>query len=139
MRSRSAAAFGVSCALHLLLAALLAGVPYTKARLAILQGIVRITPCGYRANDARYISGALLWRQGDADAAVRTWREMTLDQDGSYLPAGPQIAAVLQRAGFPPDAAFGREIDRILKNDWGRWLMFSQERLGRFGYRFDSF
>ena len=112
---------------------------YTKARLAILLGIVRTTPGRYRANDARYIAGALLWRQGETDGAVATWREMTPDQDGSYLPAGPQVAAAIKRAGFPPDPSFKREIDRILKNDLGRWLMFSQERLARFGYKFDTF
>ncbi len=112
---------------------------YAKARLAILQGIVRTTPGGYRANDARFIAGALLWRQGDTDSALRTWREMTPDQDGSILPAGPQIAAALRAGGFPPDIAFRREIDWILKNDLGRWLMFSKERLSRFCYRFDTF
>lgn len=64
---------------------------------------------------------------------------MTPKPDGSYLPAGPQIADAIKRAGFLQDASFKREIDRILKNDLGRWLMFSQERLGRFGYRFDTF
>ena len=112
---------------------------YTKARLAILQGIARTTPGGYRANDARFIAGALLWREGDTKTAVTLWREMTPGQDGSHLPAGPQVAEAMRRAGLPAGPAFHREIDRILKNDLGRWLMFSQERLGRFGYRFDSF
>lgn len=112
---------------------------YTKVRLAILLGIARTTPGGYRANDARFIAGGLLWREGDTETAVRVWREMTPGQDGSNLTAGPRIAEALRKAGFPPDPAFRREIDRILKNDLGRWLMFSQERLGRFGYRFDSF
>jgi hypothetical protein len=31
------------------------------------------------------------------------------------------------------------EIDRILKNDLGRWLSFSDDRLRRFGHRFDTF
>jgi hypothetical protein len=112
---------------------------YAKVRLAILQGIVETTPGGYRANDARVIAGSIWWRQGDNDAALRIWRAMTPDADGSHLPAGPQISAALRRMEFPPDAAFRRDIDRILRNDLGRWLMFSQERLARFGYRFDSF
>jgi hypothetical protein len=112
---------------------------YDKARLAILQGIVRTTPGGYRANDARFIAGALLWRQGDTNAAVQTWREMTPDPDGGILVAGPQITAALRRAGFPLDAAFRRNVDQILKNDLGRWLAFSRDRLDRFGYRVDTF
>ena len=110
---------------------------YAKTRLAILQGIVRTTPNGYRANDARFIAGALQWRLGENQNALRTWREMTLDQDGSYLVAGPQIAAAFRRGS--DDAALSRELDRILKNDLGRWLMFSQVRLEQFGYRFDRF
>jgi hypothetical protein len=32
-----------------------------------------------------------------------------------------------------------RDIDRILKNENGRWLALSYDRLGRFGYRFDRY
>jgi hypothetical protein len=93
---------------------------YAKTRRAILNGIVRTSPNGYRANE--------------------TWREMTPGEDGSYLVAGPQIAAALRRVGSTSEAAaLPREIDRILKNDLGRWLMFSQVRLAQFGYRFDTF
>jgi hypothetical protein len=110
---------------------------YGKTQLAILHGIVRTTPNGYRANDARFLAGALSWRLGDNESALRTWREMTIDPDGSYLVAGPQIAEALRRVS--DDAALNREIDRILKNDQGRWLMFSQVRLAQFGYKFDRF
>ena len=32
-----------------------------------------------------------------------------------------------------------RNIENILKNQQGRWLSFSDERLRRFGYRVDTF
>jgi hypothetical protein len=113
---------------------------YAKTRRAILNGIVRTSPNGYRANDARFLAGAIDWRLGESTRALQTWREMTPGEDGSYLVAGPQIAAALRRVGSTSEAAaLPREIDRILKNDLGRWLMFSQVRLAQFGYRFDTF
>jgi hypothetical protein len=33
----------------------------------------------------------------------------------------------------------GREIDRLLKNENGRWLSLSYDRLRHFGYRFDTY
>src|SRR5689334_1661528 len=37
---------------------------YARVRLGILDGILRTTPNGYRASDARFLIGAILWRQG---------------------------------------------------------------------------
>jgi hypothetical protein len=107
---------------------------YEKARLAILDGIVRTTPGGYRASDARFLMGAIHWRQNNVDEAVRAWRQMTPDRTDSHFIVSSQIVAALH-SGRPLD----REIDRILKNDHGRWLSFSDDRLRRFGHRFDTF
>ena len=107
---------------------------YDAARLSILRGILRTTPHQYGANDARFLIGAIYWRQGRVDEALRWWRDLTADNDGSYALAGSQIRMALLRGS--PDR---REIDRILKNETGRWLMFSYDRLRRFGYRFDTY
>ena len=112
---------------------------YDRVRLAILQGILRTTPDGYRANDARFLIGAIYWRQQNRDAALRSWHEMSaVDPGDSYVIAASQIAGAV-RAGTASDALLERDIDRILKNQQGRWVMFSYDRLRRFGHRFDSF
>jgi len=107
---------------------------YEKARLAILDGIVRTTPDGYRASDAHFLSGAIYWRQNKPDEALRAWRQMTPDRTDSHFIASSQILEALQ-SGRP----LRKEIDRILKNHHGRWLSLSDERLRRFGHRFDTF
>jgi hypothetical protein len=110
---------------------------YDKARLAILTGIVRTTPNGYRADDARFLIGAIYWRQRNMNEALRWWREMAVDGPSRRVPGSAELAVAL-RSG-KPDFALVREIDRILKNEHGRWVDFSYQRLARFGYRFDSF
>jgi hypothetical protein len=118
---------------------------YDKARLAILDAIVRTTPGGYRASDARYLIGAIHWRQRNLEEALRWWRELTLDAGDSYVIASSQIVETLRGRNAPQrgagniDPALRREIDQILKNERGRWVMFSFDRLRRFGYHFDSF
>lgn len=119
---------------------------YDKVRLSILQGILRTTPQGYRANDARFLIGAIHWRQQNVERALESWREMTTaDRDDSYVVAGSQIVAALRGLRMDRgsrtviDPLLRREIDRILKNEQGRWVMFSYDRLRQFGYRFDSF
>jgi hypothetical protein len=107
---------------------------YEKARLAILDGIVRATPRGYRESDARFRMGVIHWTQNKPDEALLAWRQMAPDPGDSHVIAATQILAALQ-SGRP----LGREIDRILKNDQGRWLSFSDQRLRRFGHRFDTF
>jgi hypothetical protein len=107
---------------------------YEQARLAILEGIVRATPGGYRQSDAHFRIGVIYWTQHKPEEAVRAWRRMAPEPGDSHAIAGTQILEALQ-SGRP----LAREIDRILKNDHGRWLSFSDQRLRRFGYRFDSF
>jgi hypothetical protein len=120
---------------------------YEHVRLEILNGIVRSTPGGYRADDARFLIGAIYWRQQRMDEALRAWDEMTVeDVDGRALGTAELAAALRRRsvahgadAGRSLDLPLRREIDQILKNEHNRWVAFSDDRLRRFGYRFDSF
>jgi len=108
---------------------------YSRGRLSILTRILQTTPNGYRADDARFLIGEILWRQGRRDEALRAWRGMTAGpSDATYAIAIAQIRAAVQPAS--PDA---RNIGFILKNQQGRWLSFSDDRLRRFGYRADAY
>jgi hypothetical protein len=113
---------------------------YDSVRLAILTGILRTTPNGYRAGDARFLIGAIYWNQGRATDAVREWSEMTINPDGRYVTACSDILAAI---GAPPGPAGqnvnARTINRILDAEHGRWISLSYDRLRRFGYRFDTF
>jgi hypothetical protein len=57
---------------------------YDKVRLAILAGVLRTTPDGYRAGGARFLIGAIYWRQGRAAEALQIWRNITVDPDDTY-------------------------------------------------------
>ncbi len=122
-------------------------VHYERLRLAILEGIVRTTPNHYRANDARFLIGAIYWRQGRAPEALRCWSDLTEAPGGSHAIVSTDLVRALGRhpvgrrsaSGPSVDAALRREIDQILKNQHGRWVMFSYDRLRQFGYRFDKF
>jgi hypothetical protein len=108
---------------------------YDRGRLAILMGIARTSPRGYRANDANFLIGSILWRQDNRAGAIRAWRELTAPGDeDTYAIAIAQVRAAVRAAA--PDA---RNINYILKNVQGRWLAASDDRLRRFGYRFDRY
>ena len=107
---------------------------YERQRLAILAGIAQTSPKGYRADEARYLIGAILWKQFRRQEAVRVWREM------SSAPAGAHAAAIEQiRIAVLTPRPDERNIGFILANDEGRWRSFSGERLRRFGYRVNTF
>lgn len=113
---------------------------YDGVRLAILEGILRTTPGGYRSNDARFLMGAIYWRQGRSADAIGSWRGITLDPADSFAAANAQLIAALHTidtSRAPAEAV--RQISRVLKNEQGRWIDFSYARLKRFGYRFDSY
>jgi len=113
---------------------------YERVRLAILNGILRTTPNGYRASDARFLIGAINWRQGNRAAALAAWRDVRVEPGDSYITANSQIAATLRAAAADPhDANLARQIHRILRNEQGRWVDLSYDRLKRFGYRFDTY
>ena len=118
---------------------------YDNVRLSILRGIITTTRNGYRANDARFLIGAIYWRAERPENAFEFWRELTESSDGSHAVASSQILRLLGNQSTTPskemklDEPVLREVDRILRNDQGRWLMFSYDRLHHFGYRIDTY
>ena len=73
---------------------------YDKVRLAILAGILRTTPQGYRASDARFLIGTIYWEQGRAKEALESWRDVHIDPTDSYVTAYSEILSAI-RAGAP--------------------------------------
>jgi hypothetical protein len=113
---------------------------YDDIRLTILNGILRTTPSGYRANDARFLIGAIYWKRGRAADAVRSWSAITRNPEDGYLTAYSEILAAIgdptSQAGSNVNA---RRINRILDGERGRWISLSFDRLRQFGYRFDTY
>jgi len=107
---------------------------YDRVRLDILSGILRSTPDAYRANDARFLIGAIHWEQQRRRDALEIWRGLRPGTDDTHAEAIAQIRSALLPA--VPDS---RNIELILRNQQGRWLAFSDDRLRRFGYRFDTY
>jgi len=107
---------------------------YERGRLGLLTRILATTPNGYRANDVRFLIGSILWKQSKRAEAMRAWRDLGPGAADSYAIAIGQLRVAL--GSTEPDP---RNIDYILKNQQGRWLAFSDERLRRFGYRVDTF
>lgn len=109
---------------------------YDEVRLTTLTSILRTTPDGYRTSDARFLIGAIHWRQGRTADAVRTWADMTIVPDDSYVTAYAELLAVIPPRQSEVDT---RKIDQILQREHVRWLGFSYQRLRQFGYQFDTF
>jgi len=108
---------------------------YARGRLSLLDRILRTTPHGYRADDARFLMGEILWNQGRPDEAIRMWRAMTdRPSDATYAVVIGQLREAIRPAA--PDV---RNIRFILRNQQGRWMSFSDDRLRRFGYRADTY
>jgi len=121
---------------------------YDRARLDILSGILRTTPRGYRANDARFLIGSIQWREGNTGDALRAWRAMTIDPADEYAASIARIrSAIAAETGTDRgnvDASetmrrLAQQINAILRAEHGRWIMFSLDRLHQFGFRFDTF
>jgi hypothetical protein len=109
---------------------------YEDARLAILEAIVRSTPRGYRADDARFLIGSIHWRRGDRTEALRYWRDMTgSDASDSYSDVRTRLLQIIR----PPQDVDARQIDTVLRGVQGSWLMFSIDRLRHFGYKLDTY
>ena len=112
---------------------------YDEVRLAILTQIVRTAPGGYRASDARYLIGAVHWRQGRTAAALRWWREMTVNPNDTYVTAYRDVLDVLAATDPSLNPVAKARVDGILASDYRRWLDASTSRLRYFGYEADEF
>jgi hypothetical protein len=120
---------------------------YSKVRLGILLGILRTTPRGYRANDARFLIGSVHWRNGDTGDALRAWRAMAREPTDTYAASIARILdAIAQTSGDRTDVdtretmrMLTLQINSILRAEHGRWIMFSMDRLKQFGFHFDTF
>jgi hypothetical protein len=112
---------------------------YDEVRLAILTQIVRTAPAGYRASDARYLIGGIHWRQGRTAAAVRWWREMTVNAADTYVTAYRDVLDVLSTTDPSLNPVAKARVDGILASEYRRWLDTSTSRLRSFGYEADEF
>lgn len=113
---------------------------YDAVRLSILQGILRTTPDGYRANDARFLIGAIQWRQGKRTEALQAWQQAGEVPGDSYAIASGQLAAVRRaKTAQTREHDLARQVDRILKFEYGRWWDLSYDRLKKFGFTFDTY
>jgi hypothetical protein len=110
---------------------------YDDLRLRILEEIVETTPAGYRVNDARYLTGAIFWKQGNAEEATATWARLREpDARDEFTAECSQLKAIVDAPALRLDPLV---VDRILKAERGRWLVMSATRLHQFGYHFDTY
>jgi hypothetical protein len=116
---------------------------YGRTRLEVLNGILRTTPHGYRAGDARFLIGTVYWRQLRYPDAMASWCQMTVDSDEVYADTARGILAAIEgsaacRATTTPTAlerAVNLVLDRQEEHSWD----FQFDRLRQFGYRVDTF
>ena len=121
---------------------------YNRVRLDILTGLLRTTPQGYRANDARFLIGAIYWREDSFGDALRMWRAMRVAPEDAYATSIVRILdAIAAETGGDRSSKDSRDttrrltlqINAILRAEQGRWIMFSMDRLRQFGFHFDTF
>jgi hypothetical protein len=112
---------------------------FDEVRLSILTQIVRMAPAGYRVSDARYLIGAVHWRQGRTGAAVRWWREMKVGPNDTYVAFYRDVLDVLNTTDPSQNPVAKPRIDGILASEYRRWLEASTRRLREFGYEVDEF
>lgn len=113
---------------------------YDEVRLTLLNAVIASAPDRYRVNDARYLAGAIHWRAGRIDDALRAWRAMQPHAGDSYFAEASRIRTLLDsgtnRAGAGLDS---RRVLAALEAERGRWLLFSFDRLHQFGFEFDTY
>jgi hypothetical protein len=107
---------------------------YDEVRVGILQQLIRSTPQGYRANDARFLIGEIWWQQGRRTDAREAWGESTPDANDEYFTVYSDV-----RTNLGADNVSRTRIDAALNEQTRRWTQASFERLRHFGFRFDTF
>jgi hypothetical protein len=104
-------------------------------RLHVLALIVDLAPEGYRAADARYLAGVILFEQRQRDRAAAEWSRAVPGPFDLYADALVDVRAALV---LPPDRRVAAVV-AALGAEHGRWLDFSERRLRRFGFRGTAF
>jgi hypothetical protein len=108
---------------------------YDELRLRLLQAIVDATPNGYRAADARYLSGEILFNTRHRDEAYAMWRAITPVATDAYFRAYSEVLAAIGSAGREDVSS----VRQALSNEYGRWRVFSIDRLRHFGHTCGTF
>jgi hypothetical protein len=112
---------------------------YDRIRITILTSIVATTPNGYRANDARFLLGAIYWRQSRVDEALQWWRELTIEPGDNYVTAYSRVSEAVRRAGPNGERLDRGAINGALDDEQQIWIDFWKRRLAHFGYGFDVY
>jgi len=110
---------------------------YEDRRLDLLATVLRQTPAGYRAGDARYVVGQIHWTRGDRRAAVREWRQIQAAPDDAFAKTYTAILRALESlpGGVEePDPTTRGRIDAALEAEQRRWAAFQFDRLRQFGH-----
>lgn len=109
---------------------------YDERRLRLLNSVLDSTPDGYRAGDAHFLIGEILFRQGKVVDAVRHWRAIRKDPTDNYSLAYTELLSEI--ASVPSYSVTAKAL-AVLQGEHQRWLDRSWARLRQFGYTFDTF
>ena len=110
------------------------GAAFDRVRLRILSTIIETTPDGYRASDARFLAGQILFTQGSHEEAMQFWAAMQPRGDDTYGDAARSIVQILQPGRVDISA-----LRSVLWRESARWHDVNDGRLKKFGYRCDSY
>jgi hypothetical protein len=110
------------------------GPAFDAMRLRILSTIIETTPGGYRAADARYLAGEILFKQGNVEEAMQWWLPMRARDGDTYADAATAITKILE-----PGRVDVSELRSVIWRESARWHDVNYARLKKFGYRCDSY
>jgi hypothetical protein len=110
------------------------GPAFDAVRLRILSTIVETTPDGYRASDARFLAGEVLFTQRNYEEAMQWWAAMRPRDDDTYAAAARSILKILE-----PGRVDLHALRSVLWRESARWHDINYAQLKKFGYRCDSY
>jgi len=108
---------------------------YDDVRLRILSTIIETTPGGYRAGDAQFLMGELLFNQGKVSEAARSWSNIVPDPTDSYASTYVELTNELRTSQAADTQRIRRALERRQAASW----FFSSDRLHQFGSACDRF
>ena len=110
---------------------------YDDQRRNLLATVLRQTPAGYRAGDARFVIGKIHWARGDRRSAILEWRQTPVASDDAFVATYARIVQALERvpaAVEDPDPSTMANIEAALDAERQQWAAFQYDRLRRFGH-----